>query len=203
MPEKILMTAIILAGGKSSRMGKDKSLLPFEGKTMLENIVALVEPFFEETLVIVDQEAKTKELDLSGAKVYEDLIKHQGPLGGIYTGFCYSNCSASCVLTCDMPLVDEFLIGRLIDLWEEGLDALCFKDASSHVQPFPGIYSRSSRFLVRTLLDRGECAMTRFMEVGLVKSITLEEEKSGAFTNLNTPADYHEVLKAKERRLER
>ncbi len=198
MSDKLAFTAVILAGGKSSRMGKDKALLPFAGKTMLENIVELVHSIFDETLIIVNDRSKAKGLHLYEARVYEDLIKNRGPLGGIYTGLLYSKNVANCVFPCDMPFIDELLIRDLIDFWQEDVDALCFEDPKGDMQPFPGIYNRALRFLVRTLLDHGETSMRHLMEVALVKPIILKKEKIEVLFNMNRIEDYYEVLKEKE-----
>lgn len=194
MSPKVFLSALILAGGKSSRMGRDKSLLPFGGKTMLEHMTQLTQGIFEETIVVVNHRAKTEGLDLSKAKVYEDLFKNGGPLAGIYTGLSYSKHSASCVFTCDMPFIDEVFIRNLLGFWRADMEALCFEDKQGRLQPFPGIYVRSSRFLVRTMLNQGESSMQHFLQVALVNPLVLKEEKLKVFINMNTLEDYYYVL---------
>ncbi len=195
---KIAMSAIVLAGGKSSRMGRDKALLPFGKRTMLEHLAAITPSLFEETWIVVDQKSKTEGLHLEGAQVCEDLMKHRGPLAGLYTGLCASHLNANCVLTCDMPLVDEALLRNLVDYWDSDLDGLCLEDAKGHLQPFPGIYSRSCRLLMRSLLDVGEASMKRFLQVAVIKPLPVSEETEPAFTNMNTPEDYRVLLEAKK-----
>lgn len=198
MDHKCLMTAIILAGGKSSRMGQDKALLKFGEKTNVEHLVSLLEPIFSEILIIVDRRAKLGRLDLGGAEIYEDLIRDHGPLAAMYTGLFYSSFKASCVLTCDMPFIDEVIIHDLLDFWKQGFDVICFEDPYGNDQPFPGIYRRSSRFLIRSLLERGENSMKWFLEVADVKSIVFERERMEVLTNMNHMEDYHHALKRKE-----
>jgi len=198
MKEKLSMTGIILAGGKSSRMGRDKAFLRFGDGTLLEHLVFLLESIFEETLIVVGQKDKLEGLALGKTKVYEDLIKARGPLGGIYTGLCYSKSKASCILTCDMPLVDEVILRELVNFWGEDDDVLCLENPQGELEPFPGVYSRSSRHLIRLLLERGEAAMHRFLEVAVVKPLVLKEEKIRVLTNMNTIEDYYRVLKEKE-----
>ena len=191
-------TGLILAGGKSSRMGRDKALLPLEGRTMLENIAELSGRIFEETLVVVNAREKTEGLHLSGAQVYEDLFKDKGPLAGIYTGLSYAKTQAACVFTCDMPLIDEVLIGELAGFWEAGMDGVAFEDGEENLQPFPGMYGRSTRLLIRTLLNQGESSMHRFLEVAHLKPLVLRKEKISVMVNMNTIEDYYQVLKLKE-----
>lgn len=192
------MTGIILAGGKSLRMGQDKALLKFGERTLLEHLSDLTSRLFRETLIIVNEETKLNDLDLGGARIYEDLIEGQGPLAAIYTGLLYSKELASCVLTCDMPFVDEFLIHELVSFCEGGFDVVCLEGPEGNHQPFPGIYRRTSRFLIRSLLDRGENSMRQFFEIADIKAIVLPQEKIQVLTNMNHMEDYHQALKRME-----
>jgi len=198
MKETLPLTGIILAGGKSSRMGQDKAFLRFGDCTLLEHLAFLLGSIFEETLIVVDQKDKLEGLVLGEANIYEDLIQARGPLGGIYTGLCYSKTKASCVLTCDMPWVDEVILRELVNFWGEDDDVLCLENPQGELEPFPGVYSRSSRHLMRLLLERGEAAMHRFLEVAIIKPLILKEEKIRVLTNMNTIEDYYRVLKEKE-----
>ncbi len=198
MKARLPLTGILLAGGKSSRMGQDKALLSFGDSTLLEHLAFLLGSIFEETLIVVDQLDKLEGLALGEAKVYEDLIQARGPLGGIYTGLCYSKTKASCVLTCDMPFIDEVILRELVNFWEEDDDVLCLENPERKLEPFPGVYSRSTRRLIHLLLERGEGAMHRFLEVAVIKPLVLKEEKIRILTNMNTIEDYYHVLKEKE-----
>ncbi len=200
MSNKIETTAIILAGGKSSRMGQDKALLPFGEKTMLEHIVQIAELVCDTALVVVNLKSKTENLELGDALVCEDLIKNSGPLAGIYTGLCYSHTRANCVLTCDMPLISASLICELMRFWDASSEVICFENAAGLPEPFPGIYDRNSRHLVRLLLDRDRehASMHHFLQVVTMKSFALREEQIKFFTNLNTAQDYAGALERKE-----
>lgn len=200
MGSKFSMTGIILAGGKSSRMGRDKALLKFGEKTILEHLIHLSGRTFNETLVVTNDQSKLEGLDLGNAHAYEDLIKEQGPLAALYTGLVYSKNPNACVLTCDMPSVDDFILNELAEFWEVGYDAICIEEPEGNYQPFPGIYRRSCREMIKLLIDRGENAMTYFLQVATVKSLVLEKEKIGVLTNMNYIQDYYQVLKEKERR---
>lgn len=194
MYNKIPMSAIILAGGKSSRMGQNKALLPFGEGTLLEHLTKLVSAVFAETLIIADEKNKYQELSLS-AEIHEDLFKDCGPLAGLYTGLAHSRDQASCVFTCDMPFVDEALIRELAGAWQEEYDVTCFQDEERGCQPFPAIYARSTRQLIHLLLEKGEASMRRFLDVAIVKTIAAGKEKSRALRNMNTPEEYQQVLK--------
>ena len=198
MMDSTSMTAIILAGGKSSRMGKDKALLKFGEKTILEHLIDLTNTLFSETLVIVNERTKLNDLDLGGTNAYEDLIKDQGPLGGIYTGLIYSRNLANFVFTCDMPFIDECIINKLVEFRELDFDVICFEEPEGNYEPFPGIYSRASRSLIKSLLDVEKNSMKRFFEIATVKPVLLEKEKIKVLTNMNYREDYDRALKEKE-----
>jgi molybdopterin-guanine dinucleotide biosynthesis protein A len=199
MKEKLSVTGIILAGGKSSRMGQDKAFLPWGSRTvLLEHLTSVLTSLFDETLIITDHRERFEKLSLGKVKVYEDLIKGKGPLGGLYTGLCYSENRASCVLTCDMPFVDEIFLRDLVSFWGEDHDVFCLESPEGKLEPFPGVYARSLRYLTHLLLERGEGAMSRFLEVAVVKPLVLKEEKIRVLTNMNTIEDYYRVLKEKE-----
>ena len=196
---KIPMTAVILAGGKSSRMGQDKALLKFGEETILEYLARLSSSLFTETFIVISKNKNYDSLDLSGATIFTDFFENHGPLAGLYTGLSYSMHQASCVLTCDMPFVDEALLRELAGSWQEHYDAICFQDPSGRLQPFPGIYLRSSRYFVRLLLDRSEISVKRLLDILVVNPFPLSEKRMKALLNMNTLEDYQYVLEENKR----
>ena len=197
MENKVAMTALILAGGKSSRMGRDKALLKFGGETILEDRVRLTTSIFSETFIVSSESKNYQQLNLRGAVVFNDFRENKGPLVGLYTGLSYSTHRVSCVLTCDMPLVNASLLQELIAFWQDSYDAVCPEDSEGRLQPFPGIYSRSSRHFIHLLLDRGETAMRRLFDVLVIRPLVLGQKESEVLANMNTPKDYEQVSQKK------
>ena len=196
---KVPMTGILLAGGKSSRMGKNKALLPFEGKTVLEHLGKIFSSVFEQTLIIVDDKKKYCHLDSWDGFFYEDLVKDRGPLGGLATGFFYAVYPICFVSTCDMPLIHESFIRSMIKAWKgEPWDALCTENPEEGLQPFPAIYKRENRSLIRVLLDVGHLSLHRLFEVISVDRWPLLEEFRSLLINMNTPEDYAAVLEKRK-----
>lgn len=191
---KVPMTAILLAGGQSSRMGCDKARLPYGQQTILEHLVDLLGSIFEETFVIVNNRGRYKDLSLQRACVFEDLIGNGGPMAGIYTGLSYALHPESVVLTCDMPLVDREMIFYLLDHWTKNYDVLCFKNSLGKWEPFPAVYRRSCRDLMRSLLVRGHGSMRELLEIARVKSLPLRSQQAASLANINYPEDYARIL---------
>ena len=198
MENKVPMTAVILAGGKSSRMGRDKALLTLREETILEDLVYLTTSIFSETFIIASQSKNYQQLNLRGAVILNDFWENKGPLIGLYTGLSYSTHQVNCVLTCDMPLVDASLLRELIAFWQDSYDAVCPEDSEGRLQPFPGIYSRSSRHFIRLLLDRGETAIRRLLDVLVIQPLVLGKKGSEVLANMNTPKDYEQVSQKKK-----
>ena len=194
---KVPMTAVILAGGKSSRMGRDKALLKVGEETILENLVQLTASIFSETFIIASPSKNYQPLNLRGAVILHDFWQNKGPLVGLYTGLSYSAHQVCCVLTCDMPFVDASLLRKLIAFWKDDYDAVCPQDSDGRLQPFPGIYSRSSRHFIRLLLDRGQTAMRRLFDILVMRPLVLGKKVSEALANMNTPEDYARVSEKK------
>ena len=95
---------MILAGGKSIRMGQDKAFIEVDGIPIILRIFAVLDRLFPETIIVANEEEPYGKL---GIPVYSDLIPGQGALGGLYTGLVYSTFSYSFCVACDMPFLDR------------------------------------------------------------------------------------------------
>ncbi len=111
---------IILAGGRSSRMGADKALLEIEGETMLARIARVVSTVVSE-VVIVGRTALPPELE--GTRAVTDAYGEAGPLGGIATGLVYLDTEHALVVACDLPYLQADLLRLLVEL-APGYDAV-------------------------------------------------------------------------------
>ena len=100
-------TGIILAGGRSQRMGTDKGLLLLDGKSFVSHIYKALQPLFGENCIIV---SSNPDYDFLGCTRVEDIIPNKGPLGGIYTGLKYSKTKMNIVVSVDAPLVTTELL---------------------------------------------------------------------------------------------
>lgn len=109
-------TAIILAGGKSSRMGTDKGLVQIKEVPMIERVINAVVKAGITNVIIV---SGNSEYEKFGFPVYPDIFPEKGPLGGIYTGLLKSTTNKNLILSCDIPLINDVVLNLLI---RNGLD---------------------------------------------------------------------------------
>lgn len=130
------ITGIILAGGKSSRMGTDKGLIEVNGITMIEHVINALKPF-NIPLLIVSNNPEYQKFDLP---VVEDIIKDKGPIAGIATGLYHSKTKYNIIVSCDTPFITTELISYLLKK-REGFDiTMAKKNEKTH--PLIGIYTR-------------------------------------------------------------
>lgn len=132
-------TAVILCGGKSSRMGFDKSKIKIDGKLLLEIIGEKLEKIFDEIILVAEKEDKFENLKY---KVVEDMEKNYGPAGGIYTGLKNASSKYVFFLACDMPKINIDYIKYLMNIVEDDeCDGLiCKKD--DWIEPLHAFYSK-------------------------------------------------------------
>src|SRR4030042_5762133 len=105
------ITGLILSGGKSTRMGKNKAFIEIGGTPIIHTIHRLFEKLFEEIIIVTHQKDLFSDLN---AKIYSDIIPNRGALGGLYTGLFFSSFSFSFCVACDMPFLNELIINYLI-----------------------------------------------------------------------------------------
>src|SRR5947209_3261783 len=102
-------TGIILAGGRSRRMGRDKALLRIEGETLLERTVRVTRALADEVIVV----GRPRLEGPGGVLRLEDERPDSGPLGGLYTGLRHASNAVTIVVACDLPNVETAVLRRL------------------------------------------------------------------------------------------
>lgn len=182
-------TGIILSGGKSARMGKNKAFLQVGGIPIIQRIYSLFEELFEEVLIITNERDLFANLN---AKTYNDLIPDCGALGGLYTGLFYSLFPYSFCVACDMPFLRPSLIEFLLSKTED-YDAVVPRTHDG-LQPLHAVYSKSCLTPIKELIDHGGLKIIDFYEKARVRVIDEIEFQSidpnlDSFLNVNTPEE--------------
>ena len=189
------MTAIILAGGKASRMkGEDKAFLKIGNEPLISTQLRLLKKLFKE--IIIATNLPEKYGVIKGVKVIPDIIPHQGPLGGIYSGLRASNSFYNFVVACDMPYIDTGLIEYMYKK-SSGYDAVVPMINKRH-EPLYSFYSKNCLKFIGQLLDKKMFRINELFSVIKVKEITRDEVGQFAlgakiFTNINTREDLANV----------
>ncbi len=188
--------AIVLAGGKSSRMGCDKALLEFGGMTILERTISALLKLTPDVLVVSDSTDRYK---LACGRLITDLYPGIGPVGGLLTGLNAVGEGYHYVVACDMPFLNPNVLALLMRAAESPLDAVV-PERNGMPEPLCGVYSQAARHkLMKYLEDGGSSARgalevlnTRRVGEGVLRRL---DPDGRCFDSANTIEDY-ERLKA-------
>lgn len=195
------ITAIVLAGGKSKRMGKEKALLHIGEKTLIEIIIDKLKTLFPEIIISTNSPENFSFLKI---RMVEDYYKNVGPLGGIHAGLTESDTEKNFIISCDLPLMSTEIMEYLCNFNSKKKIIVC--KSGDYIEPTFGIYSRE-------ILEDIEVILNLNLQHGLqAKDISIQNaiEKIGAeiidatklsfynedlFYNMNTFEDYIYVTK--------
>lgn len=132
------ITGIILSGGRSSRMGVNKSLLKIGSKTIIEHVVALMESLFHRVIIITNDPEEYSFLDVP---LFTDIYSRMGPLAGIHSGLVNSVTKKNFILSCDIPLMTPQMIEYLVNYKTD--KTITVARAEGFVQQLCGLYDKS------------------------------------------------------------
>jgi molybdopterin-guanine dinucleotide biosynthesis protein A len=144
------ITGIILAGGKSRRMGSDKAFLPYGGITLIEHTIRKLEPLFGNISIIADE---TDAYQQFGLPVYSDIIAGAGPLGGLHSGLTHSHTEQNFVIGCDTPLISVELIRMIVEYKTD--KSITVIRHNEFVEPLAARYSKKILPALENILSRG------------------------------------------------
>jgi molybdopterin-guanine dinucleotide biosynthesis protein A len=191
------ISAVILAGGKSQRMGQDKAFLKIGSLTIVEYQLQRLKPLFEEILLSANSPEKFAHL---GLEVVQDYIPGRGPLVGIYSSLLQAKHSHIFAIACDMPFVSPELINYMKEN-SKGYD-VTVPETDRGLEPLYAIYSKTCLHVMKKYIDAGGKGrvIEFFLEVK-VRVITQDEISripggKEAFFNFNTPEEYSRALEA-------
>ena len=192
------ISSIVLAGGKSRRMGQRKALQTIGGKSLIENIVDRVAPISREVLIVTSRELLDYP-DTCQARVLVDLHRGKGPLAGIYRGLLASRSTYNLVVACDMPFLSAPLLRHLKEL-TVGCDAVVPRLSDGMVEPLHAIYSKRCLPEIERRLERDQLGIDHFFKTIRVRYVERAEcqrydPQLLSFINLNTPADLEDAIR--------
>lgn len=187
---KIEATAIIMAGGNSKRMGRDKSMLLVRGKPVIEHIAEQLRPHFDQILISSNDADKYGFL---GLEVIPDKKTGLGPLMGITCALKASANEVNFVIACDIPEVDISIVRNMIRLAEDA-DVVMPRVAKTMFEPLFAVYKKNIVPLMQDALESGITKIIVPLENCKVGYLDFSKEQISALKNLNTIADYQTYL---------
>lgn len=187
-------TLLILAGGASRRMGRDKVALPVGETTMIEHLVRRLSPAVDEAVVAGGS------VGAPGARLVEDRYPGAGPLAGMHAGLEAARYPWVWVIACDLPDVDPALLPLLTSM-TNGVDAVV-PIVGGRVQGVCALYRRDLAPRIEDLLLTKARSVRAFLNAIEVRYLDEAELRTSdpelrSFRNLNTPADYEAWLRAR------
>jgi len=189
-------SAIILAGGKSTRMGFDKQLLKIDERKLMDSLIHKLKKEFDEIIIVTNR----PELYIGlSHKITKDILPDKGPLGGIHAGLKICQSKYAFVVACDMPNINmkyvEFMKQKLSDENSYG----CVTKFGDWIEPFSSFYSADLADHIETYLKEDRKSIN-----GLLKNLEItyiKEEHARQFSpnwdmflNLNTNEDLNNYL---------
>lgn len=178
--------AIVLAGGRSRRMGTDKSMLPVAGRPMIEHICRQLQGTFTRVLISANDMEKFSFL---GLDVIPDRIPDQGPLMAVASALEASESELNLIVSCDTPRIRLPAVRRMLAEADEADIVIPVTDDGKR-QPLFAVYRRSARQHMEEALASGS---RRLSDVySLCRARFIELDHADWFANLNTMADYEQ-----------
>lgn len=195
------ISAVVLAGGKSRRMGKDKRTLEWGGTTFLDKVCFTLGELFDEILLVTAiEDYPCGHLPV---RLVTDAIPHKGSLGGMFTGIKEASYSFVFVVACDMPFLNPVVISRLCALPENDV---VMPKLSTGFQPLHARYSKRCSLIMEKMIHEGNLRIQSLIQDPSLFVQIVEEplfadiDPHGySFLNINTPADYELARKAASR----
>lgn len=193
------VTGIILAGGKSRRMGRDKAFLPIDGRPLVEGVIRLFAASFASVLVIGDDPERFAPYNLVH---YPDIFPGCA-LGGLYTGLYHAETPHVFASACDIPYPSGPVMEYLLSL-RRGYDAVVAESAGA-LQPLFAVYGKSCLETMRRQLEEGNpCILDIFPDLATrivtAKELASIDGSNRCFCNLNTPEDVQQLQSTQQER---
>lgn len=186
------ITGIILVGGKSRRMGQDKTFLKVGGVPIFERILSVFRENFQRVVLVGNHEERFAGY---GLPVLPDIYPGSS-LGGLYTGLFHAETQYVFVASCDLPFPNAEILHYLSSLGD-GFDAVVTTTAKGF-EPLFALYSKSCLGAIKALLDSGDCCAYAYYPQIRVRYVPYRElahlDRDGrAFLNVNTPEEFAKI----------
>ena len=183
------ITGIVLAGGRSSRMGTDKSMMKLNDKPLIEYAIDALKPLCSKVIISLNSFM----YDFTGCEVWVDELPDRAPIIGIYSCLRRSETDINILLSCDMPLMSSAMLEYLLSC-SINHDITVPVHEGNFIEPLCGIYKKSSVEILKQFIDKSNFRLNECIKAAsghLVRvGTTLPFYSPNLFSNINTPDDY-------------
>jgi molybdopterin-guanine dinucleotide biosynthesis protein A len=181
------VTGVVLAGGRSTRYGKNKALVKVKGVPLIERALHAMASIFDHVVVITNTPDEYAYLQVP---MFQDIIKGLGPLGGIYTGLKVIPDQAGFFVACDMPSLNPYLIRHMVAIRDD-FDVVVPR-ISGWIEALHGLYTKRCGGSIERLIQSGTFQIFRFFGAVSVRFVDGDEVRRWdpdlrSFFNINTP----------------
>jgi len=188
MVKKNKITGIVLAGGKSSRMGLDKGLIKMNQQTFIQAVINAMRPLVGDIIIV----SNNSDYDQFGYLRINDLIKDSGPVAGLYSGLCFSQSDYNLVLSCDIPFIKTDVLKYLFSAEYTKYDVVQLK-SKKKTMPLIAIYHKKCLDSCLTLLRSNEKRLRTLVQQLNTKTIIIDDTLSQYVENINTKAEFKDL----------
>jgi molybdenum cofactor guanylyltransferase len=198
---KLSLAALILAGGKSSRMGQDKALIPWDGTPLLQRVFQVASQWCQPVYIITPWPDRYQ--DILTPETYQFLVESnpgQGPLVALAQGLAEIPADWVLLLACDLPLLQVEIIQNWIDQLNEipnSVLAMVPKQADLW-QPTCGFYRREALPELQKFIHQGGRSFQTWLEQIPVQALAVNQQSSDMLFNCNTPMDLEKNMRDKQ-----
>lgn len=189
-------TAIVLAGGQSTRMGFDKQLLRIHERSLMDSIVNNLKEEFEEIIIVSNRPELYGDFKDT---IVEDILKFKGPLGGIHSGLSITKSQYAFVVACDMPKVNLDYVRYMKSRLDQDNSLGCVTQYGDWIEPFSAFYSVELQDKIEKYLRTGRRSINGLIKDYRMTYIPEDEAREfspdwAMFLNLNTRHDLFNYL---------
>ena len=197
------ISCIVLAGGKSLRLGRDKVRVNLGDSNLLQRVISKLSFLNADIIVVTAKKEPVPDfIDYPKVKTVGDIYPGKGSLGGIYTGLAASDSFHNLVVACDMPFLNRALLCYMLQVAAD-FD-LVVPRLGKRIEPLHAVYSQNCLAPIENLLKQGELQIFKFfhevkvkyLEAGEIERFDLEHL---SFFNINTEADLKKAVELTKR----
>jgi molybdenum cofactor guanylyltransferase len=188
------VSCIILAGGKSTRLGRNKVVERIGNQSLLERVVSTLSSLKSDIIIVSAKESSLPQLtDYPRVKIVEDIYPGKGSLGGIYSGLVPSRSFYNLVVACDMPFLNLELIHYMLDI-AGGFDVVVPRVSQEIFEPLHAVYSKNCVAPLEQLIQKNRFKILELYPLVKMRYVGVEEidrfdPQHLSFFNVNTEAD--------------